>query len=102
MKLEMGSARNTPFTPRPNRWGRSSVRGVTMITLRNREKNTACLERPSATCGAFAGHLQAHHEEAEEVDVHAGTAASRRASSPVNSPMKNRGNRNSSSHTAVV
>ena len=31
-----------------------------------------------------------------------GTAASRRASSPVNSPMKNRGNRNSSSHTAVV
>ena len=31
-----------------------------------------------------------------------GTAASRRASSLENSPIKNRGNKSSSSHTAVV
>ena len=31
-----------------------------------------------------------------------GTAASRRASSLLNRPMKNRGNRNSISHTRVV
>ena len=49
MKLEMGSARNTPVTPSPNSRGSSSVRGTTMTTFRNREKNTACLDRPSAT-----------------------------------------------------
>ena len=41
IRLEMGSARNTPFTS--NHLGSSSVRGNTMKALRSREKNTACL-----------------------------------------------------------
>lgn len=49
MKLEMGSARNTPLVPSPNIFGRSSVNGITMITLRSREKNIACLDFPNAT-----------------------------------------------------
>ena len=49
MKLEMGSARNTPLVPRPNIVGSTSVNGITMMTLRSREKNMACLDFPSAT-----------------------------------------------------
>ena len=48
-KVEMGSARNTPSVPSPPTAGRIRVSGITMITFRNREKKTACLERPRAT-----------------------------------------------------
>ena len=47
--LEIGSARNTPSVPRPPTAGSSRVSGITMITFRNREKKTACFERPRAT-----------------------------------------------------
>ena len=36
MKLEIGSARKTPSTPRPKNFGRISVRGTTMITFLGR------------------------------------------------------------------
>lgn len=49
IKLEIGSARKTPLTPSPAIRGRSNVKGMTIITLRKSEKNTAFLERPSAT-----------------------------------------------------
>ncbi len=49
MKLEIGSARKTPVTPKPNIRGRIRVRGMTINAFRSREKNTACLERPNAT-----------------------------------------------------
>ena len=46
IKLEMGSARKTPMTPRPATWGRIKVSGTTMIIFRNREKKIACLAFP--------------------------------------------------------
>ena len=46
MRLEMGSARNTPLTA--NHLGSSNVRGKTMKAFRSREKKTACLALPRA------------------------------------------------------
>ena len=47
MALEIGSARNTPSTPKPN-LGRSSVSGATITAFRSREKKIAWREYPSA------------------------------------------------------
>ena len=49
MRLEIGSARKTPSTPRPKNFGRISVRGTTMITFLKIEKKIDCLAFPSAT-----------------------------------------------------
>ena len=49
MKFETGSARKTPFAPRPLSFGSSRVRGMTMITFLKIEKNTACFDFPRAT-----------------------------------------------------
>ena len=46
--LETGSAQKTPSTPRPHSFGKMKVRGTTTMTLRNKEKKIACLERPKA------------------------------------------------------
>ena len=45
--LEMGSARKTPSTPKPQE-GRRIVSGTTMMALRSREKKMACLALPRA------------------------------------------------------
>ena len=49
MKFDIGSARNTPFTPREKNFGRRIVRGVTMITFLKMEKNTAYPDFPRDT-----------------------------------------------------
>ena len=49
IKLDMGSARNTPLTPSPAICGSMRVSGMTIITFRKREKKTAFLDRPSDT-----------------------------------------------------
>lgn len=49
IKLEIGSARKTPSVPRLKSDGRKSVSGMTIMTLRNREKKTACFDLPRAT-----------------------------------------------------
>ena len=49
MKLDTGSAKNTPSVPKPKRLGSMRVRGMTMMTLRKIEKKTACLALPRAT-----------------------------------------------------
>ena len=41
--FDIGSAINTPFTPRPPICGRISVRGTTMTAFRSSEKKMACL-----------------------------------------------------------
>ena len=46
--FDMGSARNTPFVPSPQRRGRRTVSGATMKAFLKREKNIADLARPSA------------------------------------------------------
>lgn len=48
MKLETGSAINTPFTPRFPICGRIYISGITITTFLNNEKKTACFERQSA------------------------------------------------------
>ncbi len=45
MILEIGSARNTPFTPKP-RTGNSKVKGTTIIIFRRREKKIARFAQP--------------------------------------------------------
>ena len=47
IRFDIGSARNTPDTPKPMR-GRIMVRGVTITALRRSEKKIACFEHPSA------------------------------------------------------
>ena len=49
IRLETGSAQNTPSTPSPPIRGRSTVRGTTMITLRKIEKKVALFAFPRAT-----------------------------------------------------
>ena len=48
MKLEMGSARKIPLTPRPKTVGRNRVSGITMIAFRSSEKKIACFDLPRA------------------------------------------------------
>lgn len=45
--FEIGSAKNTPFTPNPI-IGNNKVNGTTITTFRNKEKKTALLAYPSA------------------------------------------------------
>ena len=47
--FETGSAQKTPDVPSPPIIGSRIVSGTTIITLRNNEKNTACLGRFRAT-----------------------------------------------------
>ena len=49
MKLEMGSAKKTPLTPKEKSLGKIKVKGMTINALRSREKKIACLERPRPT-----------------------------------------------------
>ena len=49
MKLEMGSAMNTPLVPSPINCGSRTVSGVTIITFLKIEKKIARLDFPSAT-----------------------------------------------------
>lgn len=46
IRLDTGSARNTPRTPKNN--GKINIKGITIIPLRNIEKNIDCFARPSA------------------------------------------------------
>ena len=45
--LDIGSARNTPCTPKPTA-GRSRVRGTTIKAFLNSEKKMACFASPRA------------------------------------------------------
>ena len=47
MAFEIGSAKKTPLTPKPI-VGSHNVKGTTMITFRNIEKNTALFAHPNA------------------------------------------------------
>ena len=49
IKLEIGSAINTPAIFNPNNLGRISVSGITIMAFLNKEKNIACLDFPSPT-----------------------------------------------------
>ena len=49
MKLEIGSARNTPFTPIEGISGRVHAKGMTIMTFLSVEKNMASLPLPTAT-----------------------------------------------------
>ena len=49
IKLEMGSAKKTPLTPREKSLGSSKVRGMTINALRSKEKKMACLDLPNPT-----------------------------------------------------
>ena len=49
IKLEIGSARKTPLTPMPAKWGRIRVSGTTMMIFRKREKKMECFDIPSPT-----------------------------------------------------
>ena len=46
IKFEIGSAKNTPFTPRLAMWGRMRVSGTTITAFLSREKKIACLAFP--------------------------------------------------------
>ena len=49
MKLEIGSAKNTPFVLKLNNLGSNIVSGTTTIILRSSEKKIAFLDSPRAT-----------------------------------------------------
>lgn len=49
IKLDRGSAKNTPFTPILFIPGSHNVSGITIIAFLNKEKKMACLDLPNAT-----------------------------------------------------
>ena len=48
-RLEIGSAKKTPITPRAGMFGSRTVSGTTMMILRKSEKKTACFDFPRET-----------------------------------------------------
>ena len=102
MKLEMGSARNTPVTPNPPTWGSRRVRGTTMMILRRMEKKMACRDRPSPTNTDWAEICRAIMKKPKKYRCMAGAPASRRAGLLLNTDMSCRGKRNTTSHASSM
>ena len=70
MKLDTGSAIRIPSVPRWKIEGRMTISGITTITLRKIEKNTAFFRFSKANKNRLACKLESHHEKAEEINTH--------------------------------
>ena len=101
MALEMGSARNTPRTPSPSA-GNSSVRGTTIITLRNSEKKMACFTRPRARNTVCPENWKAMKKKPKNYSFSAPVPASSMAASSVKMKSSRCGHCITTSHAAAV
>ena len=102
IKLDTGSARNTPSVPRLAMVGSHNVRGITMITLRNKEKNTACLDLPSATKVDWPANCRAIIKMPKKYRCMAGTPSFNSFGSLLNIRMKTCGKKNRNAHITRV
>ena len=77
MRLEIGSAMNTPLTPSAPMRGSRRVSGTTMMILRKSEKNTACFALPSPTKVLCPVNWNAMKKKPKKYRCMAGTPRSR-------------------------
>ena len=99
-KLDMGSARNTPFVPRLAIVGSHKVSGITIIAFRNKEKKTAWRYLPNAVKVDWPANCKAIIKIPKKYKCMAGTPFSKSSGSLLNRWIKKRGKKNSSAHAA--
>ena len=102
IKLDTGSARNTPLVPSPAMEGSNSVSGMTMITLRNKEKNTACRDLPSATNVDWPANCRAIMKIQKKYRCMAGTPSFNSVGLLLNIRIKTCGKKNRKAHMTRI
>ena len=88
IKLEIGSAINIPVVPRLNTAGSIRISGMTMMTLRKMEKNTAFFDFPSPTNTAWPANWRDIMKNPKKYTRMAGTPASTSSPSLLKMRMK--------------